>query len=274
MAASDPWRTLVRGAKPAAGSGLRWLVGRTQGSAYLVVCRLTNFHEIMKTKTLEQLSLEELASIHLDIYDTPISLAVGYVRSCIGGLVTEIQQSRARASTRIFSPLYGGFALLDQIGSCYTNTSIPACPNADASGIKKALYYFCNMPYDSDEMKALYGLRNSLMHDGSLISRGRYVSDQWKGPYHHFILGSDSQNIVDLPPAPWDGDLESLTSAHRTRINQRALTDLAINAVKVARQLLDDGNLGFSLKEGEIELYYRYLFHQLPAESDDSDAAG
>ncbi|WP_350259665.1 hypothetical protein [Stenotrophomonas riyadhensis] len=225
-------------------------------------------------KTLEQLSLEELASIHLDIYDTPKSLAVGYVRSCIGGLITEIQQSRGLMYTRIFSPLYGSFALLDQIGSCYVNKSIPPCPNADASGIKKALYYFCNMPYDSEEMKALYGLRNSLMHDGSILYRGRYNSGKWSGPYHHFILGSDSQKIVDLPSIPWDGDLKNLTCAHRTRINQRAFTDLAIDAVKVARQLLGAGNLGFSLKEGEIELYYRYLFHQLPAESDDSDVAG
>lgn len=129
------------------------------------------------------------------------------------------------------------------------------------------------MQYDSDEMKALYGLRNSLMHDGSILYRGRYESGRWKGPYHHFILGSDNQNIVELPPTPWDGDLEKLTSAHRTKINQRAFTDLAINAVSVARQLLENGNLGFSLVEGKIELYYRYLFHIVPNENANSAAA-
>jgi hypothetical protein len=228
----------------------------------------------MQTKTLEQLTLTELASIHLEIYDTPKTLAVGYVKSCIGGLIAEIQQSRGREYTRIFSPLYGSFALLDQIGSCYTNKSIQPCPNANASGIKKALYYFCNMPYDSDEMKALYGLRNSLMHDGSILYRGRYESGKWKGPFHHFILGSESQSVVELPATPWDGNLQTLTSAHRTRINQRALTDLAINAVSVARDLLNSGNLGFSLKEGEIELYYRYLFHRVPTQEAEAAAVG
>lgn len=226
----------------------------------------------MHTKTLQQLTLRELASIHLDIHGFPVTLADGYIQSGIGGLVTEITQSRGRESTRIFSPLYGSFALLDQIGSCYINKTIPPCSNANASGIKKALYFFCGMSYDSDEMKALYGLRNSLMHDGSILYRGRYEAGTWKGPFHHFILGSKSSTIVEFPPVAWDGNLQNLTSAHRTKINQRALTDLAINAVQNARLLLEDGNLGFSLTEGEIELYYRYLFHRPPATELDEDA--
>lgn len=215
----------------------------------------------MRTKTLQQLTIEELAHIHLDIHGLPTMLASGWIVSNMGGLVTEILQSRGQLNTRIFSPLYGSFALLDQIGSCYTNLSMPSCPNANASGIKKALYYFGGMPYDGDEMKALYGLRNSLMHDGSILYRGRYEGGAWKGPFHHFILGSQSVKIVELPATPWDGNLQNLTFAHRTRINQRAFTDLAIEAVRNARALLAAGKLGFTLVEGEIELYYRYLFH-------------
>ncbi|RQP21825.1 hypothetical protein [Piscinibacter terrae] len=215
----------------------------------------------MQTKTLQQLTVEELAHIHLDIHGLPTTLASGWIVSGMGGLVTEILQSRGQVNTRIFSPLYGSFALLDQIGSCYTNLSMPPCPNANASGIKKALYYFGGMSYDSDEMKALYGLRNSLMHDGSILYRGRYEGGTWKGPFHHFILGSQSVKIVELPATPWDGNLQNLTFSHRTRINQRAFTDLAIETVRNARALLSAGKLGFTLVDGEIELYYRYLFH-------------
>ncbi len=117
------------------------------------------------------------------------------------------------------------------------------------------------MSFDSDEMKALYGLRNSLMHDRSILYRGRFEAGKWKGPFHHFILGSKSVNIVELPVVLWDGNLATLTPAHRTKINQHAFTELAISAVRTAKQLLNDGDLGFSLTEGEIELYYRYLFH-------------
>ncbi len=226
----------------------------------------------MHTKTLQQLTLSELAQIHLGIHGLPVTLADGYIESGIGGLVTEITQTSGRKYTRIYSPLYGSFALLDQIGSCYINKTIPLCSNANASGIKKALYYFCGMSYDSDEMKALYGLRNSLMHDGSILYRGRYEAGAWKGPFHHFMLGSNSSAIVEFPPVAWDGNLQNLTSAHRTRINQQAFTELAINAVQNARQLLVEGNLNFSLTEGEIELYYRYLFHRPPKTELDEDA--
>lgn len=219
----------------------------------------------MHTKTLQQLTLTELASIHLSTHTDSVCLADGYIHSGLSSLITEIRQTRAVNNTRIFSPLYGSFALLDQIGSCYRNKQIPPCPNPMASGIKKALYYFCGMTYDSDEMKALYGLRNSLMHDGSLLDRGRFKNGGWEGPFHHFILGLDSQNIVELPSVPWDGNLQNLNSAKRTKINQAKFTKLAIDAVSNAQELLRNGNLEFSLTEGEIELYYRYLFHVTPA---------
>ncbi len=45
----------------------------------------------MNNKILKQLTLVELASVHLDIHGLPTTLVDGYIESGIGGLVTVIQ---------------------------------------------------------------------------------------------------------------------------------------------------------------------------------------
>ena len=220
----------------------------------------------MITKTLQQLTLQELASIHLDQYGHPRQLADGWIQSGMGFLVTEIQQSLPRVYTGFFSPLYGAFALLDQIGEIYKNTAIPDCGNDAASGIKKSLYYFGGMPFDSDEVKALYGLRNALMHNGSLLYRGRFnqKTNVWDGPFHRFRWNKSLQGPIKLPVSPWDGVLDHLTPLCTTEINVAKICELAIESVAAARMALDNNALAISLKEGEKELYYRYLHHQSP----------
>lgn len=225
----------------------------------------------MNTKTLEQLTLLELAEIHLDIYGLPKQLADGWVESGMGKLVTEIRQSQPRVYTGFFSPLYGAFALMDQIGEIYVDKSLPA-PNSAASGIKKALYYFGGMTFDSDEMKALYGLRNSLMHNGSLLYRGRFQNGAWTGPFHRYRWNKAQAETVVLPSQPWDGSLATLKFEKMTTINVGAICDLAVKIVGKARDALAAGNLEVRLQEGEPELYYRYLHHTRPAADDSSDS--
>jgi hypothetical protein len=218
----------------------------------------------MQTKTLQQLTLQELASIHLDQYGHPHQLADGWIQSGMGFLVTEIQQSLPRVYTGFFSPLYGAFALLDQIGDIYKNTAMPDCGNDAASGIKKALYYFGGMDFDNDEVKALYGLRNALMHNGSLLYRGRFnkKTNTWDGPFHRFRWNKTLSKSIKLPISPWDGVLDNLNSDCTTEISVVKICELAIDSVAVAKKALDNNTLSISLQEGEKELYYRYLHHQ------------
>lgn len=229
----------------------------------------------MHTKTLEQLTLQELASIHLDQHGHTRSLADGWIQSGMGFLVTEIQQSLPRVYTGFFSPLYGAFALLDQIGEIYSNTAIADCGNANASGIKKALYYFGGMPFDNDEVKALYGLRNALMHNGSLLYRGRFnqKTNAWDGPFHRFRWNKSLPGPIELPAVAWDGILDNLTPLCTTKINVAKICELAVESVAAARKSLDENTLGISLKEGEKELYYRYLHHERlqPVQEDEVD---
>ena len=226
------------------------------------------------TKTLEQLSLQELAAVHLDVYGHRQQLADGWIEGGIGHLVTEIQQSLPRDYTGFFSPLYGAFALLDQIGEIYVNKAMPPCGNDAASGIKKALYYFGGMPFDNDEVKALYGLRNALMHNGSLLYRGRFNDKKnlWEGPFHRFRWNKSLSKPVQLPATPWDGVLTTLSPASTTQINVRLICKLAIDSVSNAKEALKAGNLDIRVREGEPEIYYRYLFHQKSEPSGDSSA--
>ncbi|MBL4713936.1 MAG: hypothetical protein JKY64_05380 [Alcanivorax sp.] len=55
-------------------------------------------------KKLHELTLEELADIHLDLYGNPVTVADGYMISSMGLLVTEIQQSLPRMYTGFFRP--------------------------------------------------------------------------------------------------------------------------------------------------------------------------
>lgn len=215
----------------------------------------------MYDKTLQELTLQELASVHLHPYYHPISIANGLIWSGLGPLVTEIQQSRSIIVTGFFSPLFGAFALLDQIGNIYSNTARQDSINKQASGIKKALYYFGDMAFDSDEMKALYSLRNSLVHDGSLLYRGRYdrKKSQWKGPFYRFSHSKELMSPVKLPSVGWDGNLNHISSAVTTEINTREISKLSIEAVYRARKCLEEGTLSIDLQEGEIELFYKYL---------------
>lgn len=216
-------------------------------------------------KTLEQLSLHDLASIHLDLYGHRKQLADGWIESGMGHLATEIQQSLPRVYTGFFSPLYGAFALLDQIGEIYANKALPPCGNDAASGIKKALYYFGGMPFDNTEVKALYGLRNALMHNGSLLYRGRFNDKKsvWEGPFHRFRWNKELGVPVKLPAVVWDGNLATLGAINSTEINVSKICELALSSVQAARDALEIGNLEIQIKEGEAELYYRYLYHQL-----------
>jgi hypothetical protein len=218
----------------------------------------------MQTKTLDQLTLLELASIHLDRYGFPRQLADGYIQSGMGFLVTEIQQSLPIVNTGFFSPLYGAFALLDQIGEIYKDTSVSDCGNDAASGIKKALYYFGGMDFDDDKVKALYGLRNALMHNGSLLYRGRFnkKTNAWEGPFHRFRWNKSLPEPIKLPASPWDGVLDNLNSHCTTEINVAEICRLAINSVGKAKTALENNTLGINLKEGNKELYYLYLHHE------------
>ncbi|MCD0244773.1 hypothetical protein [Xanthomonas melonis] len=100
-----------------------------------------------------------------------------------------------------------------------------------------------------------------MIHDGSVLYRGRHKDGKWQGPFHHFIFDKEIKGLVELPASSWDGEFSNLSNDKRTKINKNKLIELASNAVSNAKELLDEGRLGIVLKEREIELYYKYLFH-------------
>lgn len=210
-------------------------------------------------KTLQELTKEELAEIHLSHDESGFKLSDGFIQTSLYAITLEMTQARGMHNTRIFSPLYCAFAILDQLGEAYENTLMIPC-NADASGIKKSLYYFSSWEFDSHEMKALYGLRNCMMHNASMLYRGQQDKHgNWKGPFHRFILGEKHRHLIEIPKSPWSGNLADLTYRKFTKINQRAITELALDAIRNAKILLQRNRLLVKLQEQEI--YEMFLFH-------------
>lgn len=145
-----------------------------------------------------------------------------------------------------------------QLGSCYKRNDISAYPDTNASGIKKSLYYFCGFGANCNDTKALFALRNSLLHDASLISKAKHANQ----PNYIFRYNQKQSEYIKHAPVTWDGDFESLDhSSMTTFVNTEKVIDLAESTIDTVLKLLTNGNIEVILPDKEIELFYRYLFH-------------
>ena len=103
----------------------------------------------------------------------------------------------------------GYFTVLDQIGSCYRQITIPE-PLGAINSIKFAIECFGYdlISNDSRELSALIALRNAFTHDFNLLNipLPRLVNVQ----QHKFTVVADTTNswIVTLPTRPWDGNID------------------------------------------------------------------
>ncbi|WP_183007364.1 hypothetical protein [Achromobacter sp. UMC71] len=120
------------------------------------------------------------------------------------------------------------------------------------SGIKKALHHFSHIPGDSDECKALYGLRNALVHNGSIATRGRLDSaGNAQGPFHRFSFETRGAggSVVEFPPTPWDG---AWGKAPYTVLNKDRFYDLVEEVVRNVKGLFINGGLQVRITSDEL----------------------
>ena len=213
---------------------------------------------------LASLSINDLADVHLSTSATPKQVDEGFLYSSLPGLALETNQAHGISNVAIFSPLLTAFAILDQLGCSYKPTSAAPYFPANASGVKKALHYFCGLAQGCDELEALFGLRNSFIHDGSTLSRGRQKDDgTWKGPFHVFRLDRDpnAAALVKLPHIPWDMSWAIPPPLFNgfTIVYSRVLSRAALDAVEKASRLLHANSLEVIVKD-PLELFHKYLF--------------
>ena len=140
--------------------------------------------------------------------------------------------------------------LVDQIGECYKN---PAKGESSYSiPFRKALHYFSDLTQSDN--KVLYGLRSSLVHNYSLVSRFRRdPNDPWDYCYV-FGLQADSNSPLIIPPnEKWRGDISLIErEKHSTTITLRKVGDLVEKMYKYIIDLHGKGQLEITMDPEEL----------------------
>lgn len=213
------------------------------------------FHSV-KGKRLEELTLEELAYAHL-LDNSWCQTKTGMLTSSLQTVIAEIRHVKWQTYGNSFLPVSAAFTVLDQLGFCYQNKSKTEYSDANASSIKKSLYYFCDFKENDNDTKTLVSLRNSFLHTASGLSKAQFDNQ----PNHRFIFDPEASELITYPSTSWDGKIATLTNDKSTIINQKMLVELAESAVQNARELLYADNLSIVLEDGCPEFYYRFLKH-------------
>lgn len=208
----------------------------------------SDIFEHFKSRTLMELSVKELAYIHLE-YRYPTNLKSCQVLSSLQSLNETLSASFNNSRTDIYVPLMVSFAILEQIGTIYQ----PKIRNNKyENGIKKSLAAFSNFP--KSELNTLVTLRHGLLHDGSLVGVNQNTHTKV-----FFRLTTGKDRVITPPDVIWDGVYRDNMEAYVTLIDLRALQRLVLGVVDTCRMMLISDKLSIATTEPK-EFFYRYLF--------------
>lgn len=202
------------------------------------------------TKIISQLTIEELAYIHLDLMHGCQVLKSGRLSSGLYDLVETVTASFNNNRTRQYVPLLGSFAILDQIGGIYSRNDKSTRYD---NGIKKALDLFSNFN-DPDDLETLVTLRHGIFHAGSLLHSNRNT-----GINVCFRMVVSSGNVLTPPIKIWDGVFHHDLKDYVTRIDLKELQSLTTEVVRECRRLLLDGKITIKTSN-PVEFFHKYLF--------------
>jgi hypothetical protein len=206
-------------------------------------------HDHFSSKNLDDLSIEELAYIHLNRTHHQTIVKNVSVSSSLYDLIETAQASAINARTRIYTPMLASFAVLDQIGSAYRSKS--KSTNYQ-NGIKVALQLFGT--HTKDEIEYLTTLRNGLYHDGSLISKN--INGKTNVV---FRLDPNAPQTITMPRKPWDGVYHDSLSDYISKINVLSFKN---DVEKISMNCLDlllNEKLNFEIND-KREFFYKFLF--------------
>ncbi len=206
----------------------------------------------LSQKRLRELTLREIVSAHLSSRSR-IETADMILESCLHSAEDGMRQSRGTLLTRNYAPLLCGFAILDQLGGCYSDKQKPALP-ASKSGIIKALDHFCLYPSGSPESDAIYLLRNCLVHDSALSGKSH------RGVWAIFRYDWEQPQAIRLAAIPWDGTAQNLKKDHVTWVNPRKLTDDISLALSNARTIERDRPADLIIHQDKEDILHKFIF--------------
>lgn len=209
-------------------------------------------NESIKEKELNELTLLDLAFVHVNGRKFS-EIKDGMLISVIPLVLREIGHAKVNIYSQNFLPISAVFTVLDQLGFCYSRKDMPAYNDPNASGIKKALYYFCGFSQNDEDTKALNALRNSFLHSASCLSKAKFPGQ----PSYRFSIDRAFPELIKHSEASWNGDFENLTEQMWTHINYDKLIDLAESAVTKVLDCWYQGTL--NVECSGTELRHRFL---------------
>lgn len=178
-------------------------------------------------------------------------------KSTVSHLLAETKSASVREYSGKLLPLLGALSAIDQYGTCYE--PIPATfPTglSNKSGIIKAAHNFLGISVNSPDSDALYALRNSLMHQSSLIS----VGAQSKPKHFWFeIENENNKNIFKHAKTPWNGIYNTRCADNKTIVNSKLVMDLAFTLIDKLKQAHSQAQLRLTLANGLQELLTSYV---------------
>lgn len=209
----------------------------------------------LEGQELEDLSHEDIVYCHLSTR-SPEFTKRHAIHTTLELVELEMRQSRGVKNTASYAPLLTGFALLDQIGGCYADLAKPPHPN-QGSAIEHALYYFMGYNAQGPEVRAIYALRNGMVHEGSLTCKTKSQA--------HYIFRYDSslKSAIQLAATPWDGQATTLGPDTITLINPRILTDDISAAINSLRDCFFERRSDLKILKSREEILHGYLIWQL-----------
>jgi hypothetical protein len=211
-----------------------------------------------KEKYVDELSILELAYAHLGNAGS-YQLKDGWLKSILPITLQEINHARHMEDSKNFIPVVGAFGVIEQIGFTYKRSDKVEYSNQNASSINKALYYFAGYDEGSEDVKALYALRNSFLHNASLMAKALHSNK----PSYYFQFDRKIDVLVQYPEISWDGDILTFKPEFTTLINPEKVIDLAGAIVDSALECLENNVIEVDLECGERELFYRFLKNYL-----------
>jgi hypothetical protein len=148
----------------------------------------------------------------------------------------------------------GYFIVLDQLGAAVRPRGSESSEGRD---LVRALTFFAPEITRAD-VEAIYGLRCALVHDYSLVHRGRPS----KPSYHFRLCASDDDFLVEHATTPWSGEPRFPEEREETTtvVNLREVAWLVDRVAQRVRRMATNRRLAVAVRGGNNELAIRYFF--------------
>lgn len=209
---------------------------------------------LLADKKIEELDNRELIEVFLIERNEPIQFKFDEVRTTLSMTLEGIKENLKKLSTRNLLPIMGIFSVFDMLGSSFNNTE--KTTNAGSS-IKRCLNFFVTSQLDRDDIEALYALRNSIVHNSSLISISKYENKK----NYYFRYNSNLSTLLKHADSDWNGDFDELNGnqdKYTSEINIFKLNDLMQECLSNVRNLNLRGKIELRYS-GLQEFYYHYF---------------